>query len=483
MEAVLDTGFSLLYRDQVLNFLLPLFPAPSSRTKSSHIHSLARLLVTLNNPSLTVPLLTSLVPKERLLAYQFAFDLAEGGTRDFLEGVRKHLPEGTEVGFPCPHDSDSFVTDRGKQETENIFNKLRNILGGQESVKLYLEFLKRTNKVDMLILKNSKVTIHTTGPIMQLIFIQESLEPRSSIYHTALTLQNAFMHAGTTSDVFLRENLEWLGMATNWAKFSATAALGVIHKGYFQEGMNILGPYLPQNGAESQIQGAAYSEGGALYALGLINAGCGNGQTVENYLRDTLKNAQGEIVQHGAALGLGIAGMGGRSSDAYDDLKETLFSDSAVAGEAAGYAMGLVMLGSASQTCADEMITYARETQHEKIIRGLAIALAFVFYGRQEEADETIRSLLTEKVDNSLFQSHLSNAACTGPHPALRRCLHPRSRVCRNVKQRCRSPIATHCSFGHVRRRAESSCHVTCVPSFQESRSSPPDSSAPQREL
>lgn len=206
------------------------------------------------------------------------------------------------------------------------------------------------------------------------------------------------MHAGTTSDVFLRENLEWLGTATNWAKFSATAALGVIHKGYFQEGMNILGPYLPQNGAESQIQGAAYSEGGALYALGLINAGCGNGQTVENYLRETLKNAQGEIVQHGAALGLGIAGMGGRSSDAYDDLKETLFSDSAVAGEATGYAMGLVMLGSASQTCAEEMITYARETQHEKIIRGLAMALAFVFYGRQEEADETIRSLLTEKV-------------------------------------------------------------------------------------
>ncbi|KAF9229179.1 26S proteasome regulatory complex non-ATPase subcomplex Rpn2/Psmd1 subunit [Gyrodon lividus] len=362
MEAVLDTGFSLSYRDQVLNFLLPLFPAPSSRTKSSHIHSLARLLVTLNNPSLTVPLLTSLVPKERLLAYQFAFDLVEGGTRDFLEGVGKELPQG-------------------KEGTTEIFDKLRHILGGRESVKLYLEFLKRTNKVDMLILKNSK----------------DSLEPRSSIYHTALSLQNAFMHAGTTSDVFLRENLEWLGTATNWAKFSATAALGVIHKGYFQEGMNILGPYLPQNGVESQIQGAAYSEGGALYALGLINAGCSSGQTVENYLCETLKNSQGEVVQHGAALGLGIAGMGGRSANAYDDLKETLFSDSAVAGEAAGYAMGLVMLGSANQTCAEEMITYARETQHEKIIRGLAMGLAFVFYGRQEEADETLRSLLAEK--------------------------------------------------------------------------------------
>ena len=52
--------------------------------------------------------------------------------------------------------------------------------------------------------------------------------------------------------------------ASNWAKFSTTAALGIIHKGYFEEGMNILGPYLPQVGGESQIPGAAYSEGGAL---------------------------------------------------------------------------------------------------------------------------------------------------------------------------------------------------------------------------
>jgi 26S proteasome regulatory subunit N2 len=231
---------------------------------------------------------------------------------------------------------------------------------------------------------------------------QEALEPRFSIYHNALTLQNAFMHAGTTSDVFLRENLEWLGIAAHWAKFSATAALGVIHKGYFEEGMTILGPYLPSSGGESQIQGAAYSEGGALYALGLIHAGCGSGRTVENYLRENLKSAQGEVVQHGAALGLGVAGMGGRNPEAYEDLKQTLFTDSAVAGEAAGYSMGLVMLGSADAASTDEMLTYARETQHEKIIRGLAVGVAFIYYGRQEEADAKIKSLLAEKATQNL---------------------------------------------------------------------------------
>jgi hypothetical protein len=49
-----------------------------------------------------------------------------------------------------------------------------------------------------------------------------------------------YMNAGTTTDTFLRENLEWLGRASNWAKFTATASLGVVHKGHVKESMNIL---------------------------------------------------------------------------------------------------------------------------------------------------------------------------------------------------------------------------------------------------
>lgn len=44
------------------------------------------------------------------------------------------------------------------QETKETYDKLRSILTGQESVKLYLEFLKKNNQVDLLILKNTKVT-------------------------------------------------------------------------------------------------------------------------------------------------------------------------------------------------------------------------------------------------------------------------------------------------------------------------------------
>lgn len=43
--------------------------------------------------------------------------------------------------------------------------------------------------------------------------------------------------------------------------------------------------------------------------------------------------------------------MASKKSDVYDELKNVLFSnaDSAVIGEAAGYGMGLVMVGSADE--------------------------------------------------------------------------------------------------------------------------------------
>lgn len=91
MEAVIDTQFSLSYRDLVLQFLYPLFPPLENR--SPHIHALTRLLVALSSSATTVPLLVSLVPRKKLLGYQFAFDLVEGGSQDFLEAIRNELPE------------------------------------------------------------------------------------------------------------------------------------------------------------------------------------------------------------------------------------------------------------------------------------------------------------------------------------------------------------------------------------------------------
>ena len=65
--------------------------------------------------------------------------------------------------------------------------------------------------------------------------VKAATEVRNSVSHSAIIFANALMHCGTTVDNFLRDNLDWLSRATNWAKFSATAGLGVIHRGHLAQ--------------------------------------------------------------------------------------------------------------------------------------------------------------------------------------------------------------------------------------------------------
>ena len=60
--------------------------------------------------------------------------------------------------------------------------------------------------------------------------------------------------------------------------------------------------------------------------------------------------------------------------------------------------MGLIHLGTANQEALDDMLQYAHETQHEKIIRGLAVGIALIMYGQEEKADLLIETLCIDKV-------------------------------------------------------------------------------------
>lgn len=104
-----------------------------------------------------------------------------------------------------------------------------------------------------------------------------------------------------------------------------------------------------------------------------------------------------------------------------------MFQDNATAGEAAGYAMGLIMLGTASEKALEEMVSYARETQHEKIIRSLAVGIAFVMYGQAEKADNVIRNLIEEKV--GLQPVTTTYLTFVGFNYAIRRDVHHRPRI------------------------------------------------------
>ncbi|GFO48120.1 26S proteasome non-ATPase regulatory subunit 1 [Plakobranchus ocellatus] len=379
-----------------------------------------------------------------LMAYQIGFDLYESATQQFLQHVQSALRAAAPAPIPVPKSQNSkksasssdekvekdatvaMETDEGTSQVDTTapaapasrdlsslsdaerkqqerVERLHTILGGETSIFLRLQFLIKNNRTDMLVLKTTKDGV------------------RNSVCHSATVVANSFMHCGTTSDQFLRDNLEWLSRATNWAKFSATASLGVIHKGHEKEALTLMAQYLPKD----MGPGSSYSEGGGLYALGLIHAN--HGGEITDYLLGQLKDATTDMVRHGGCLGLGLAAMGSARQDIYEQLKFNLFQDEAVTGEAAGLAMGLVMLGTKSSAAITDMVQYAQETQHEKILRGLAVGIALTMYGRLEEADALIESLVRDK-DPILRWSGMytiATAYCgTGNNQAIRRLLH-----------------------------------------------------------
>lgn len=440
MDVVQERGL----RQELLRLILGLLrdvPAPD-------VFSIAKCIVYLNEHSMASKLLADLVetggPRRLAEAYQIAFDLYDNSSQEFLKKVREGLPKDPEPMASQPTDGgDKMDEDKGDdpQETDRLlsesdgtaaapsssldnsmekslpisaeakkaFDSIREILSGTKTIQLNLEFLYRNNHADVAILNKLK----------------DSLEARNSIFHTAVTLSCGFMNAGTMNANFFRDNLDWLGKAVNWSKFTATAALGVIHRGDLGNGQTLLKPYLPRDTVEGANPGSVYSQGGSLYAMGLIYA---NHETFAlELIRDHFKRATEEVVQHGGALGLGVAGMATGDEGIYDDLKGVLYTDSALNGEAVGIAMGLIMLGTGNIKALEDMIQYAHDTQHEKIVRGLGLGMALIMYGRQEGADELVNGLLDDP-DPILRYGGIQTLALaycgTGSNKAVRKLLH-----------------------------------------------------------
>jgi hypothetical protein len=148
----------------------------------------------------------------------------------------------------------------GPDDGDSNVSKLQEILRGEKWVAINLQFLHSNDNTDLAILNA----------------IKDSVPAKDTVCHAATIMCNALMHAGTKQDRFLRLNLEWLARATHWARFTAAAGLGVIHKGNLSEGQRLLAPYLPNAGGANP---STYSEGGALYGLGIIHAN--HGHTVQ----------------------------------------------------------------------------------------------------------------------------------------------------------------------------------------------------------
>uniref|UniRef100_A0A7E4UMT8 26S proteasome non-ATPase regulatory subunit 1 n=1 Tax=Panagrellus redivivus TaxID=6233 RepID=A0A7E4UMT8_PANRE len=411
VSKVLGSQLDRAFRSRVLDVLLRLF----SELAEPDFVSMCQCLIKLEKPGDVADILNRLVKNKdgELLAYQISFDLYENATQQFIQQIEKALALEATKPPSTPTPSAGAVTPTPPAEDEassststedspagslessantsgassgsippDVLNALRRILRGEETIKHHMQFLIKNNHTDMLILKNIKDSV------------------RMACTHNATVIANGLMHVGTTCDDFLRDNLEWISKATNWNKFNAVATLGLIHRGHEANALKLLDPYLPKGEADQ----FGYKEGGSLYAYGLIHANHGSDAAID-YLQKQLAGATTAAVRHGACLGLGVAALGSHSEPVYSQLREALYQDDAVVGEAAGTAMGLVMAASLDNNAFREMVQYISDTAHDKIQRGLRTGLSLLAYGRMEEVEPWVSELLEAKSSAILRQT------------------------------------------------------------------------------
>ena len=169
-------------------------------------------------------------------------------------------------------------------------DKLGKILSNAIPRQLLLQFMKKNNHSDVLMMKK----------------MMSEIDTKNSITHGTLIASNALMNAFTTNDSFLRDNLDWVAKATNWNRFSATASVGVIHQGNTKDAEEILLPYINGQGGNS----SPYSTAGAYYAYGIIHANNYSDEAKEFLMNGYRNSGNDENIQHGVSLGLGLVSMG-----------------------------------------------------------------------------------------------------------------------------------------------------------------------------
>jgi len=98
-------------------------------------------------------------------------------------------------------------------------------------------------------------------------------------------------------------------------------------------------------------------------------------------------------------LGIGLVAASSGEEQRIQRLNNIVLEDGAVTGESAAIGMGLIMLGGGDKHAQmlSELRAYARDTKHEKTIRGISLCASLTYYGQEDQADVLIEQLCSDK--------------------------------------------------------------------------------------
>lgn len=127
------------FRTAILNTIMEVYESKNDLGNDNDFYKIAKCQFHLNRPELTAKLLVKLLHStksdEYLIAYQIAFDVVEKESQSYTQSV---ITTATEAA--------ASLEDKSK------FEKLLTILKGSINERLYLQFLKKNNHTDMLLI-------------------------------------------------------------------------------------------------------------------------------------------------------------------------------------------------------------------------------------------------------------------------------------------------------------------------------------------
>lgn len=207
----------------------------------------------------------------------------------------------------------------------------------------------------------------------------------------AAAFVNAFVNAGFGQDKLMmvgEDESPWVWKTKDDGMVSATAAMGMILQWDIEEGLDKIDSF--QQSAVNEVKE------GALLAYGVLNSGVKmEGDPVISLLADD------DVLQTGrpqmrmvAMMGLGLSYAGSGRDDLLDYLLP-IVEDSSLEmslSAMAAVALGMIFVGSSNHQVAEaiatQMMDEDRQNQlKDKWARFMALGLALVYFGRQEEVD------------------------------------------------------------------------------------------------
>ncbi|KAI5165677.1 26S proteasome regulatory subunit N2 [Nematocida sp. AWRm78] len=293
----------------------------------------------------------------RYLLDAYLFRKDEKELKDFLKYLAE---ERTEVALCMAflvHDKAPAISQSISEDIQHA--SVHKLLTGQFQSTTYQKFLSEKNQANFTLLAE----------------LSKSQSSKLSMNHMSLSFCNGIMNCKTANDTYLRKNLEWMRQAKNWSKFVVASSFGMIHTDS-EDPFEMLRHYLPMASIKSSEKDDPES-GGALFALGLISVN--SPSIADSFLStffDTEMESRRNHILHGVCLGLGLTRLGTGDEDSINRFKSVLYSDTVTTSEAAAYAIGLVSAGIFNLELIKELLTYARDTEHEKISRAVGVSVA-----------------------------------------------------------------------------------------------------------